>query len=100
MIDAIGFFVISIVIISAAVMTLLVVPYAIVVARTPNRRFWGEDAPMGRAMLLLAAAFIPLGVVLGVVTPPLHTTVSQTLELVPPGTRPAPSPPNRGRHAP
>ncbi|MDB5069374.1 MAG: hypothetical protein JWM87_485 [Candidatus Eremiobacteraeota bacterium] len=98
--EAIGFFAISIVIISAAIVTLIVVPYAVVVARNPDRRFWGEDAPMGRAMLLLAVAFVPLGVVLGATTPPLRTTVTLTGGSEPSGTRPAPSPLSHGRNAP
>lgn len=98
--DALGFFVISIVIISAAVVTLLVVPYAIVVARNPDRRFWGEHAPMGRAMLLLAVAFIPLGVVLGAVSPPAHMTIILTGSQGRTPSHPSPLPSRGGSRTP
>jgi ABC-type spermidine/putrescine transport system permease subunit II len=68
-------FVLTVVVLSATIVTLLVVPYAFVVARHPQRRFWGEHAPMGRVMLWLVAIFVPLGVVLGLSAQPVHTTV-------------------------
>jgi len=88
----IAIFAISIVVFSAAIATLLAVPYAFVVARHPERRFWGERAPFGRVMLGLAAVFIPLGLVLGAFQPQTHVE----LRAGAPMTTPHPVPP-RGR---
>lgn len=72
-----AFFVVSAAVLSVAAATIVVAPYAFMaVARHPERRFWGEHAPLGRVLLWLAAFFVPLGLLLGAVSPPLETTVT------------------------
>ncbi len=95
MFESIVLFVVLVVVVSAVIATLLVVPYAFVVARRPEHRFWGEKAPVGRVMLWLAVCFIPLGIVLGAVSPPPRTTIEP--ETLPSSVvRPQPAP-SRGR---
>ena len=87
-----GFLLVTTVVLSGAIVTLLVVPYAFVVARRPERRFWGEAAPLGRVVLWLAMVFAPLGVLLGATHPPLHTAVTGSPAAA---TTPAPAPPSK-----
>ena len=74
--EGIVFFVATIVVLSGLIATLLVVPYAFVVARRPVRRFWGEAAPVGRVVVWIAAIFVPVGLISGALAPTIHTTVT------------------------
>jgi hypothetical protein len=74
--EGIVFFIATIVVLSAVIAMLLVVPYAFIVARRPLRRFWGEAAPVGRVVVWIAAIFVPVGLISGALTPRATTTVN------------------------
>jgi hypothetical protein len=92
----IALFAVTAVVLSAAIATALVMPYAFVIARHPQRRFWGERAPLGRVMLWLAAVFVPLGLLLGVFAPQPQTELSVGPDVRPSVWTPHPAP-TRGR---
>ena len=96
MLAGIALFTVTVIVMSAAIATLLVVPYAFVVARHPERRFWGERAPLDRVLLWLAAVCVPLGLLLGAFAPQPQIELQAGLETGPPVASPHPAP-SRGR---
>jgi hypothetical protein len=96
-----AFFVVTAAVLSISAATILVVPYAfMVIAPHPERRFWGEHAPMVRVLLWLAVVFVPLGLLFGAFSPPLQTTLTVGDSEPTARNHPSPAPSRGGSHTP